>query len=104
MRAVPVGRAERWKQREPRVVAVFGSDEETLRRVSRLFELLELAWQACYGELTPSEEVEDNVLLCSCGTLGGLIDAAQLAVVDRRDLQLWANDLRRRAAAPEQES
>ena len=84
------------------MVAVFGNDLDTLRRVSRLFELLELGWQACYGELTPPDDVVDDALVCSRGTLGGLIDAAQLAVVDRRDLQLWANDLRRSVAAPEQ--
>jgi hypothetical protein len=91
---VAVGRAERWEQRKPKVVAIFGSDAETLRRVSDVLELMEMAWHDCYREVTPSDEVIDEILLCSGGTLGGLIDAARLAVADRRDLQLWADDVR----------
>jgi hypothetical protein len=49
----------------------------------------------CYAEVTPSDEVVDNVLLCSQGTLEGLIDAVHMAVIDRRDLVLWAADIRR---------
>ena len=41
--------------------------------------------------------VVDNVLLCSEGTLEGLVTAAHLAVVDRRDLEVWASDIRRGA-------
>jgi hypothetical protein len=93
---VAVGRAERWEERKPRVVAMFGDDAETLRRVSRVLALMEMAWHDCYGEVTPPESLVDDVLLCSGGTLAGLIDAAELAVTDRRDLILWASDLRRR--------
>lgn len=92
---VAVGRAERWEERKPRVIATFGSDNETLRSVSKLFELMELAWHDCYAEVTPSEEIVDDVLVCSRGTLEGLIDAVHIAVIDRRDLVLWAADLRR---------
>jgi hypothetical protein len=53
-----------------------------------------MAWHDSYGEITPPEEVVDNVLLCSQGTLNGLIEAAVLAVIDRRDLQVWASRLR----------
>jgi len=35
------------------------------------------------------------VLLCSQGTLDGLVTAAHLAVIDRRDLSVWAESLRR---------
>ena len=94
IRAVAVGRAERWKERQPRVSATFGDDAETQRRVAAVFELMEMAWHDCYGEATPPEQVVDDVLLCSRGTLSGLIDAAQLAVVDWRDLRLRADDLR----------
>ena len=94
--AVTVGRAERWREREPRVSAIFGDDGETQRRVAAVFELMEMAWHDCYGDVSPPEEVVDDVLLCSGGKLGGLIDAAQLAVIDWRDLRLQANDLRRR--------
>lgn len=89
-----IGRAERWAARTSRVVAVFGDDAETLRAVEQLFELLELAWHDVYGEVTPSEQIVDEILLCSRGTLGGLIEASRIAVVDRRDLRVWAAALR----------
>ena len=89
-----VGRAERFEDRRPRVVAVFGEDEKTLQAVARVLELLEMAWHDCYAELTPPEEIIDEVLLCSGGTLAGLIDAAHLAVIDRRDLSVWASAVR----------
>ncbi len=76
------------------MIAVFGDDDTTLLRVSHVFALMEMAWHDCYAELTPSEEIVDDVLLCSGGTLDGLIDAAYLAVIDRRDLSVWASDLR----------
>ncbi len=89
-----VGRAERFEERRPRVIAVFGDDDTTLRTVSNVFALMEMAWHDCYAEVTPSEDVVDDVLLCSGGTLGGLINAAHLAVIDRRDLAVWASDIR----------
>jgi len=94
-----VGRAERFEERKPRVIAVFGDDDATIQLVAQVFELMELAWHDCYAEITPSEEVVDNVLLCSEGTLSGLIDAAHLAVIDRRDLAVWASSLRSDAGA-----
>jgi uncharacterized tellurite resistance protein B-like protein len=90
-----IGRTERFDERKPRVVARFGTDDETLRAVAQLFELMEMAWHDCYGEVSPPEEIVDNVLLCSGGRLLGLIAAARLAVIDRRDLDVWASDLRR---------
>jgi hypothetical protein len=98
---VAVGRSERFQERKPRVVARFGSDSHTLRSVEHVLALLEMAWHDCYGEITPSEDVIDDVLLCSDGTLAGLIDAAHLAVIDRRDLSVWASSIRPgREAAP----
>jgi hypothetical protein len=91
-----VGRAERFEQRKPRVVALFGNDEETVRTVAAVFELMEMAWHDCYGEVSPPEEVVDDILACSGGTLRGLITAAHLAVVDSRDLALWAAEVRSR--------
>ena len=79
------------------MIASFGDDNETIRAVARVFELMEMAWHDCYAEITPSEEVVDDVLLCSGGTLGGLIAAAHLAVIDRRDLSVWASRLRSNA-------
>jgi hypothetical protein len=95
--AVAVGRAARFEERKPRVIAVFGEDGETLRIVDRVLELMEMAWHDCYGQVTPSENVVDDVLLCSGGTLDGLITAAHLAVVDSRDLSMWASVIRRQA-------
>jgi hypothetical protein len=92
-----IGRAERFRERKPRVVGVFGDDTRTLETVSEVLVLLELAWHDCYDEITPPEAIVDDVLLCSEGTLPGLIRAAHLAVVDRRDLDVWASDLRRRS-------
>jgi hypothetical protein len=91
-----VGRARRFEQWKPRVVAVFGDDPETIRLVYCVFELLELAWHDCYSEVTPPDGVLENVLLCSSGTLAGLIQAAHLAVIDSRDLSVWASDIRGR--------
>ena len=76
------------------MVAVFGSDEATLRTVYEVFALLELAWHDCYSEVTPSDRVIDDVLLCSRGTIEGLISAAHLAVIDSRDLFVWAARIR----------
>ena len=98
-RPVAIGRAERFEERKPRVVAVFGDAPEMLKAVADTLALLELAWHDCYGEVTPSEEVVDEILLCSRGTLQGLLEAAQVAVVDRRDLSVWASALRGAAGA-----
>ncbi len=82
------------------MIAIFGDDDMTLRSISHLFELMEMAWHDCYAEITPPAEVVDNVLLCSGGTLGGLITAAHLAVIDSRDLSVWATDIRNELEAP----
>jgi len=44
--------------------------------------------------VTPSDRVIDDVLLCSRRTIGGLISAAHLAVIDSRDLFVWASRIR----------
>ena len=90
-----VGRAERFEERKPRVIAAFGDDAKTLGAVYRVFELMEMAWHDCYAESTPSEAVVDDILPCSGGTITGLIDAAHLAVIDARDLSVWASGIRR---------
>ena len=89
-----VGRAERFEERRHRVVAIFGDDAKAIRAVSDVFALMEMAWHDCYAEITPSEDIVDDVLLCSGGTIVGLIHAAHLAVIDRRDLSVWASDIR----------
>jgi hypothetical protein len=71
---------------------VFGEDRAPF--ALDLLELTELAWHDCYGEITPSEDVIEDMLLLSEGTLEGLIGAALLGVTDRRDLKLAAEQHR----------
>ena len=89
-----IGRAERLEVLRPRLVATFGGSAATLRTVGDALALMEMAWHDCYDEVTPPDEVMDDVLLCSQGTLDGLVTAAHLAVIDRRDLSVWAESLR----------
>lgn len=90
-----VGWSEGLEELKPRLIATFGEGIETLRTASRVLELMAKAWHDSYGEgSVPSEEIVDDVLVCSGGTLPGLIDAAHLAVVDWRDLVVWASKVR----------
>lgn len=80
-------------ERRERIVATFG--EAQLATVVELLTLLELAWHDCYGELTPSEDLLDDIFLLSEGDVTGLIRAARLAVGDWRDVIVAADALRR---------
>jgi len=91
---VPVGRANRREHREARVHAVFG---EKTKPALDLIELTELAWHDVYEEISPSEEVIDDMLVVCGGTLDGLIRAARLAVADWRDLRVSADAIRGRS-------
>jgi hypothetical protein len=91
---VAIGRAARRLERLPRVEAVFG---KATPAALDLLELTELAWHDCYAEITPSEEIVDEILLCSDGDLGLLVHAARLAVEDWRDLKMWAETVRKAA-------
>ena len=42
---------------------------------------MELAWHDCYDEITPPEDIIDDILLLSEGRLDRLIVAARLAVI-----------------------
>ena len=88
-----VGRAARRAERKPRVAEAlgWGAAEAGLD----VLELLELAWHDCYGEVTPPEDVVDDVLACSRGHLLLFVKAARLAVTDRRDLRVAADAVRR---------
>jgi len=86
-----VGRSERFEIIRPRVIELFGSDEATLGRVSRVIELMERAWHDSFGEPSPPSEVVRDVLTCSGGTIEGLLDSAHLAVTDWRDLRVAAS-------------
>jgi hypothetical protein len=60
-----------------------------------VLKLTELTWHDCHGEVTPSDEVFDDIFVVAQGSLAGLARAARLAVEDFRDLRLSADDLRR---------
>jgi len=90
-----VGRAERRREREPQFVAVFGEQQAPV--ALDLFDLFELAWHDCYGEITPSPAVVDDMLTLSDGTIGSLVQAALLAVTDWRDLRVAADTKRNQA-------
>jgi hypothetical protein len=64
-----------------------------------LLELTELAWHDCYAEITPPEEIIDEILLSSRGDLLLLVQAARVAVQDWRDLKVWAQAIRDEAKA-----
>jgi hypothetical protein len=70
-------------------VAIFG--DALAASVLDLLELTELAWHDCYGEITPSEEMVDDILLCSKGELAQL---TRQAVSDWRDVKVAAAEIR----------
>jgi len=86
-----IGRANRRDTRAPRARELFGEDAEV---ALDLLELLECAWHDCYAEVSPSDEVIEDVWIVSEGQLPKLIQAARLAVQDPRDLRMNADGLR----------
>ncbi len=89
-----ISRADRRRERTPRVVALFGEDRAPI--ALDLLELTELAWHDCYGEITPPDGVIEDMLLLSDGSIERLIQSARLAVTDWRDLRVAADGLRNR--------
>lgn len=87
-----VGRAERRAERSSLVESVLGESQASAGL--DLLELVEYAWHDCYGEITPPDDVILNILICSRGMLSEMIGAAKLAIVDCRDLRLWAARVR----------
>jgi hypothetical protein len=67
---------------------VFGA--KLAPRALDLLEIVELAWHDCYGEISPSEGLVDDLLLVSDGSIEGLVEAAHLALTDWRDLKMAA--------------
>jgi hypothetical protein len=88
-----ISRADRRAARAPRVRAVFADRTDA---ALDLFELVELAWHDCYAEITPSEEIIDDVLFLSEGDLAKLVTYARLAVTDWRDVKMNVTALRER--------
>ncbi|WP_123553285.1 hypothetical protein [Kitasatospora cineracea] len=93
-----VGRAARQEARRARVEAVFGKDAAAA--ALDLLVLVEYAWHDAYQEVTPSEELIDDVLTCSQGDLGRLVRFGLLAVVDARDLWMAAERIRTAGNGP----
>ena len=89
-----IGRAARRAERTPRVEAIFG---EATSAALDLLELTELAWHDSYADTLLSEEIIDEILLCSEGDLGRLVHSARLAVTDWRDLKMCAMAIRKEA-------
>jgi hypothetical protein len=93
-----VSRAERRAERRSSFEATFGPEWADL--ALDLMEILEFGWHDCYGDITPSDQVVQDILVCSEGRLDRMIRATRLALADWRDLRLWADDQRARAAGP----
>jgi hypothetical protein len=85
MSSMAVSSADRRREREGRVVAVFDKSG-----AARALELVEPAWHDCYGDVTPPEEIIGDMLLLSDGSVGGLVVVARLAMTDWRDLKVAA--------------
>lgn len=88
-----VGRAARREARRPRVAARFAADD--VEPALDLLDLLEIAWHDVFGDVTPPDQVVDDVLLLGRGDLARLITAAHAALADWRDTRVAADDLRR---------
>jgi hypothetical protein len=86
-----VGRAQRRAERQARFGEVFGAKAKI---ALDLAEVLEFAWHDCYRELTPPDDVIEEILICSEGSVEKMIGAVHLAVIDSRDLRMWANGIR----------
>ncbi len=87
-----ISRADRRRDRVGRVSRWFGADEAPA--ALDLLEVLELAWHDCYSEISPPEDIIDDVLLLSDGDLAALIRAVRLATTDWRDLKIAATERR----------
>lgn len=77
--------------REKRAHEEFGRDAGAALDI---LELTELAWHDCYGEITPSDAVVDDIFVVARGNIATFGSAARLAVEDFRDLRLAADSLR----------
>jgi len=86
-----IGRRNRRAARAPRARELF---RENTAAALDLLELLELAWHDCYAEVSPPDEVIEDVWIVSEGQLPKLVQAARLAVEDSRDLRMNADSLR----------
>lgn len=63
-----VGRKQRRREREPLFASVFG---DVAGLALDLVELTEMAWHDCHGEVTPPDDVIEDMLVVSRGTIDG---------------------------------
>lgn len=90
-------REDRRRARRPRAEEVFKTQAAAALDA---LALLDLAWHDCYGEASPPDQVVEDVWTVADGDLGRLVTAAHLAVLDRRDLRLDAEDSSRGRLTP----
>lgn len=90
---MPVGREQRRSARRTKVAVLFADRTD---RALDLLELLDMSWHDTYGEVTPSDDIVDDVLLLSEGNLRSLIRWARLAIIDWRDVRVQADEMRAR--------
>jgi hypothetical protein len=88
---VTSGRTERRAQRRTKVAVLFA---DTTDRALDLLELVEMAWHDNYNEITPPEDLIDDILLLSEGNLRLLIRWARLVIADPSDVRDAANGAR----------
>jgi hypothetical protein len=86
-----ISRADRRAARADQTSELFGKNAAV---ALDLLELVEMAWHDCYHEVSPPDEVIDDIWIVSEGNLPNLIRAARLAVEDFRDLRIAADCLR----------
>ena len=86
-----IGRSNRRTTRRERAQDAFGSNAEAALDV---LELVEFAWHDCYGDLTPPDDVIDDIFVVASGSIAKFARAARLAVEDCRDLRMNADAIR----------
>ncbi|MFC5178183.1 hypothetical protein [Nocardioides taihuensis] len=85
--------ADRRRARSERATEVFGKNADAALDA---LALVDFAWHDCYGESAPSDTVMEDIWEVSDGNLAQFVRAAHLAVIDFRDLRVWADDHRER--------
>lgn len=83
--------ADRRRARSQRATEVFGKHADAALDA---LALLDFAWHDCYGESSPSEQVLEDIWEVSGTDLAQFVEAAHLAVIDFRDLRVWADKQR----------
>lgn len=83
--------ANRRSDRSQRASELFGSKAEAALDA---LALVDLAWHDCYGEANPPDLVLADIWDVCKGDLAQLVAAAHLAVIDFRDLRVWADRTR----------